>query len=398
MLTMPAPSAIEVRDIAATVDPVLRNHRITLGYHRLAMALASQLGAGGTGNWCAFAVWASRQAGRTIRAEDLRRKLEAVLHVSPDILSALTEAVAAARLVGSPRTVGDVVNELRQLLDIDAITQRSADAVARGNKLVFEEVGLAVATFLDAHSATSHAAPRLADPLLTDMTVSAAAGDAPPAGAWYLAGALGRYDQRATEQDARARAELLLLGNVEIGYHEQMRVQSEIRAAVDAAIPDANVIRDQLVAYLFPTSTAMLGARRLFWSVMGRPAPLDKALDALVEAIRQPLRATITAHLMSLELPDGITLRLGADLVGTFPTALQHLQHPDLRALLSRIDLTPDSLAQTGVLDWAELSHRVHFIVDMFRVHQERATLLTSPYSPQQTEMILAGRMPTGPF
>ncbi len=396
MLTTPAPT--EVREIAATVDPVLRNHRITLGYHRLAVALASQLGAGGTGNWCAFAVWASRQAGRTIRAEDLRRKLEAVLHVSPEILSALTRVVAAARLGGSPRTVGEVVNELRRLLDIDAVTQRSANAVARGNKLVFEEVGLAVATFLEARSTTSHAAPIVADALVTDTAISAAAGDAPPAGARYLASALRRYDQRATEQDARTRAELLLLGNVEIGYHEQIRVQSEIRAAVDAAIPDANVIRDQLVAYLFPTSNALLGARRMFWSVMGRPAPLDSALDALVEAIRKPLRATITAHLMSLELPDGVTLRLGADLVGTFPTTLQHLQHPNLRALLTRVDLTPDSLAQTGVLDWAELSHRVHYIVDMFRVHQERVTLLTSPYSPAQTEMILAGRTPTGPF
>ena len=398
MPSPPAPSVTEVHDIAATVDPILRNHRITVGYHRLAVALASQLGAGGAGNWCAFAVWASRQAGRTIRAEDLRRKLEAVLHVSPEILSALTRVVAAARLVGSPRTVGDVVNELRRLLDIDAVTQRSADAVARGNKLVFEEVGLAVANFLDAHSATSRGAPLYAAAQLADTPVSAVAGDAPPAGARYLANALRRYDQRAAARDARARAELLLLGNVEIGYHEQIRVQSEIRAAVDSAIPDASVIRDQLVVYLFPASNALLGARRMFWWVVGRPAPLDGALDALVEAIRKPLRATITAHLMSLELPDGITLRLGADLVGTFPTTLQHLQHPDLRALLSRIDLTPDSLAKTGVLDWAELSHRVHYIVDMFRVHQERATLLTSPYSPAQIEMILAGRMPTGPL
>ena len=39
---------------------------------------------GGPANWCTFATWASKQAGQTIRKEDLRRAFERVFTESPD--------------------------------------------------------------------------------------------------------------------------------------------------------------------------------------------------------------------------------------------------------------------------------------------------------------------------
>ena len=63
-------------------DPVIRNLRITQAYHELSAATAARVGPVAT--WCTYATWASKQAGRTIRKEDLRSGLEAALRSSPD--------------------------------------------------------------------------------------------------------------------------------------------------------------------------------------------------------------------------------------------------------------------------------------------------------------------------
>ena len=65
----PCPPATEVERIAALPDPVLRNLQITQCYHELAACLPGRTGPGA--NWCTFATWASKQAGQTIRKEDL---------------------------------------------------------------------------------------------------------------------------------------------------------------------------------------------------------------------------------------------------------------------------------------------------------------------------------------
>jgi len=61
----------DVDRIAAVADPVIRNLRITQAYHELSAAMAARLGP--LANWCTYATWASKQAGRTIRKEDLGR-------------------------------------------------------------------------------------------------------------------------------------------------------------------------------------------------------------------------------------------------------------------------------------------------------------------------------------
>jgi hypothetical protein len=64
----PAPTVQDVQRIAAIANPVLRNLEITHCYARLAASFAAH---GDGANWCTYATWASRQAGRTIRGEDL---------------------------------------------------------------------------------------------------------------------------------------------------------------------------------------------------------------------------------------------------------------------------------------------------------------------------------------
>jgi hypothetical protein len=69
----PYPGPMEVKAIAAIEDAVMRNLRITECYAQLSAAMRAQVGE--DANWCAFATWASRQAGCTIRGEDLGDRL-----------------------------------------------------------------------------------------------------------------------------------------------------------------------------------------------------------------------------------------------------------------------------------------------------------------------------------
>src|SRR6185503_12150204 len=55
-------------------DPIVRNLRITQAYAEMSTALANRAAPGA--NWCTFATWASKQAGQTIRVEDLARSVE----------------------------------------------------------------------------------------------------------------------------------------------------------------------------------------------------------------------------------------------------------------------------------------------------------------------------------
>ena len=58
------------RIAAMDKQPVLRNLLITQCYHDLSMELARVLGAGNA-NWCTFATWASKTAGRFIRNDEV---------------------------------------------------------------------------------------------------------------------------------------------------------------------------------------------------------------------------------------------------------------------------------------------------------------------------------------
>ncbi|MGH7854596.1 MAG: hypothetical protein ACREP3_14215, partial [Candidatus Binatia bacterium] len=63
------PSRLEVdRIIALDTQPALRNVHITQCYHDLSQSIALVIGAANA-NWCTFASWASKTAGRFVRGE-----------------------------------------------------------------------------------------------------------------------------------------------------------------------------------------------------------------------------------------------------------------------------------------------------------------------------------------
>lgn len=383
---MPAPAVSEVDAIANRRDAVIRNLQITQCYHELSAALATRLGL--QANWCTFATWASKQAGQSIRQEDLARTLDRLLNASPATTAAQQVMISVQRL-GTPRpsheSVWDVLNPV-------AAIDRTSAAVARGNQKVFAEIGREFARFgaeclSDADFNADH---------LAQFVAGLRPGE-PPDGQRYLQQAFSRYYAALFEADAKARLEFLLLANLEIGWHEQTRLQPEIAAAMEAAIVEPKDFTRRLLKALFPYRGWLVRFRLWLTRLLTGPTPLDRAVEALLREARRVVRRFITEHLMSLDLA-GTYLKLGDDLTAEFPPDLMMIANPDLRALLQRIDPTPDSVRDSGAIDWAELADRLHFITDLFRCYAASSALFNPPFTPQQVIALKAGQRPAGPL
>lgn len=383
------PTVTDVDHIAALGDPVIRNLQITQCYHELSAVMAERTGPGA--NWCTFATWASKQAGQTIRKEDLERMLESALHTAPATDQAVARVAVSAQHLGAKRGADEIRQSAWDILNPSAAIGRASQAVARGNQKVFEEIGREFARFF---SARLHATPFESD-AITQFCDELRPGE-PPDGQRFLRQAFMHYYQSFFADDARERAELVLLANLEIGFHEQTRLQPEIAEALDAAFADPRQFARRLIKAIFPYRGWLARVRLFLLRLLGGPTPFDAAVDALLATARRQLHLIITEHMMTLGLPHGVRLRLGDDLRAEFPSTLKRIENPDLHALLARIDPTPDSTLDSGAVDWADLRERLHFIADLFRCYHESRDLHEPPFTPDQVAALKAGRRPSG--
>jgi hypothetical protein len=353
--TADLPTPDEVRRIAAVGDPVIRNLQITECYSRLAAAMGAR--GDPCSNWCTFATWASRQAGRTIRGEDLLAELQRELGRDAELLhpvDALWRTLVRRGLFNRQSRFGRLVAELHTPFDAFEL---ASDAVARGNRKVFAEIGLEFARFLndcDADAATDSAE-------LAAFLDGLRPGD-PPDGQRYLRQAFTRYQQQRHEADAGVRAQLVVLANLEIGLHEQTRLQPEIGAALDAA--------------------ATTEERRLLGAVVQR-------------RLTRISRVVITRSFMVLTLP-GAVLALGRNLDAPFPEALRTPTNAELEEVLARFEPAAGALDDCGAEDWAQLTQRMHYIAHLFRAYHEIPALGSAPFTEAQLERIRAGVVPDG--
>lgn len=382
------PSVAETGRIAALPNPVLRNLLITQSYFELSAAIAGRTGS--CANWCSFATWASKQAGQTIRGEDLARALEQVLAGTPGVAEAISDLVKTVRLQNARHSADAIRQLVWEAIDPKAAMTRAGEAVARGNQKVFAEIGHEfarfAAEFLEDESFDAEKIARFCASLRPG---------APPEGQQYLREAFLACYRAFFEPDPKVRAEYLLLANLEIGFHEQTRLQPEIAGALEASVIDPYVFARRLAGILFPYRGWIVF---LVWQLLrlfGQPARLDAAIKRLVGALRSQVRLFLTDHLMMLALPHR-TLRLGEDLSAGFPETLRKLVYPDLKNLLQQVDPTPDSLRSSGAVDWANLPDRMHFIADLFRCYQETPELLGPPFTSEQVVAMKAGYLPEG--
>jgi hypothetical protein len=263
-------------------------------------------------------------------------------------------------------------------------------AVSRGNIKVFTEIGRDLSRFLE----LAEGMEPFDDEAVRRFVESLPPGD-PPDGKGLLRDAVHHLHRAMVDADPASAAQWQLLSNLEIGLHEQTRLQPEISAALDAAVPDGDVLVDALLADLFPFGGLVVRMRRRIRLVIGGPTPLDRAAAALVTDARGRLRRIITDHMMTLELP-GSVLRLGADVPAAFPESAGQIDNPLLIALLGRIDPTPGTAMDSAAVDWADFAERMHFITDLFRAWHEAAELLGPPFAAEQIEAIRQGRVPGG--
>ena len=147
-----------------------------------------------------------------------------------------------------------------------------------------------------------------------------------------------------------------MLANLEIGLHEQTRLDPQIREALDAA--------------LAPTR------KLLAW-------PLQRKLTQLS-------RHVITESLMVLTLP-AVVLSLARNLEVSGEVA-----DPELRELMARYEPVPPAPDDCGAKDWSVLDQRMHYIVHLFRAHHEDGTLASPPFTAAQVERMRAGAVPDG--
>ncbi|MBE2314466.1 hypothetical protein DVA67_000650 [Solirubrobacter sp. CPCC 204708] len=337
--------------IAAIRNPVIRNLEITYAYSLLAAEITARSGAGA--NWCTYATWASRQAGRTIRGEDAMGYIERRLCIGRSLLHPFRSVgrwMLRKGLFDKSSRVGRVMAPLRT--PFDAI-ELASDAVARGNLKVFAEIGYEFARYLQG------------GPFAVDAPL--------------LQVAFACYDEAFATDDVKRRAELMLRANLCIGLHEQTRLQPEIGEALDAPY----VTAEELGRMLCGTT------RRRLAKVVGAVALPAQTLVARFS------REVITHSLMVLSLP-GRILSLGTHLEDAYPDTLHELVDEELIALVNQYEPVPPALDDCGAEDWSSLEQRMHYIVHLFRVFHLRAEMATAPFTDEQVERFLAGVVPDG--
>jgi len=356
-----APSPADVQRIVAIENPVVRNLEITYCYSQLAAACVERNGTGA--NWCTYATWASRQAGRTIRGEDLLERFERRLGQGRRLLhpfATLGRWFLRRGLFQHETPLGRLTSELHTPFDA---FERASDAVARGNLKVFEEIGLQFARYLQGQS---------------------------PEGERLLTQAFTRYERLRRERDPKRRAELALLANLEIGLHEQTRLQPQILEALDAAYATQEDLGRRTLEALFPSATR-------WWAVARGPvaAAIGLWARAIQRASSRLAREAITDSLMVLTLP-GRVLMLGTNLADSYPPELAEPADPELKELLARFEPAPPARDDCGARDWSNLHQRMHYIVHLFRAFHLSEQLSEPPFNADQVASFVRGVIPAG--
>src|SRR5262245_38410527 len=183
---------------------------------------------GDAADWCTFATWGSRQAGHTIRGEDLLDGFDRHLGrhswvMAP--LASLSRVLLRKGLFQPETRLGRIVSQIHTPFDA---FERASARVAEGNLKVFAEIGREFARFM----ATVPIDAREDSPEFLAFAAGLRAGP-PPDGQDLLREAFGYYQHQRFEADQTLRASWILLANLTIGLHEQTRLQPQIAAAVD---------------------------------------------------------------------------------------------------------------------------------------------------------------------
>jgi hypothetical protein len=253
--------------------------------------------------------------------------------------------------------------------------------VSEGNLKVFAELAPLFDAFADRFGQDT----AYDEAALAVFLSGLAPGPVDDGGQELLEQAFTAYYRARHARDPQVRARLVLLGNCQIGLHEQMRLQPQIAAAMNTPVADlvVEVTRDTM--------------RRLLpdWIEDEVDQAFAAPMQRLAEALEPLWRRVVTRHLMELAQPGGRELPLGVDQpLVSLPEALRLIDDPEaLRVLWTTYDVPS---AHTGARDWASLADRMNYIINLFRTRQQDAELFTPPFSRLQLDDLHERRIPAG--
>ncbi|MCW8824221.1 MAG: hypothetical protein OQK63_09030, partial [Ignavibacteriaceae bacterium] len=368
---MSTPTVENVTRIAGINDPVIRNLNITQGYFELSKAMSRYTA--GNPNWCTFAVWASKQAGQTIRKEDFSRTFQNAFHNSPEITFILNTIAQFSEVIKRLPEVKAINDFFLKIINPDDAFEHSAHAVAEGNKIVFSEIGGEFARFLSVFKSEQD----FTEENINQFCAAFKPGD-PPGGQQMLSDAFNSYYQVRLQNDSKSKMELILYADLLIGYHEQTRLQPQIADALNAPLICLDNMRTTILREIIPGFWRRI--RHYIASLLKRKLPLDDAIDKFLELVKHEMREVITEFMMTLYVPVNQILKLGQDLKAGFPEELKTIKNSKFNELLKIIDPTPDNVKESGAEDWGNLSDRIHFIADFFRSYFKHPQLYNSPF------------------
>ena len=381
------PSRLEVdRIIALDAQPALRNLRITQCYCDLSRGFASLIGDANV-NWCTFATWASKTAGRFVRGEVLAIFRDA-LQSDPRLAEKLDRINSVVRFIESSAGL----NQLAIFEVLKAPVLEVSRYITAGNLAVFAELG-PLFSVLSRHFAEngtydSSSLARLLDEL--DLKT----GAPEEGGQSLLRTAVGHFYQAGFTSQSDRKAELVLLANAETGLHEQVRLQPAIAGSLQ--LPSDAALR-ALLDGPFRAAGFESARLRLRERFENSAKPLFADIDRELNRI---WRQCATRIFMTLRLPEG-EIHLGEDLKKSpgrplFPSVLQSVEMNELRDMLATYHADGSTAAESGAVDWADLPERMHFILTLFRARQQDPGLFAQPFSDAQRSAIAAGVMPEG--
>jgi hypothetical protein len=368
-----------VRDVVAIGDPVLRNYWVTQTYADLSMALARVLDPN-TANWCTFAAWASRTVGENLRGEHLPAWLRQRVTGDDGMMGAIDEATVRQHDTPSLSEVDDLAPDHIMDLVRDAFGA-TADNLSEGNTEVFAEIGGAASVFVAAYAADSPLSPAEARAQVLDACAAAPLFD----GVNHLQAGYASWCDAVATDDPRVRSQLILAGSLQLGAHEQNRLQPAVANSMDMGV---NRATGQLAQHLAAAS--------------GWLGPLVRDLERAVEPVGASLARlwddVMTEFVAVADSPDG-PLRLGHDIP---PLPGQPFSPPDLdapwsaelSALLQRFDRSHGDGRGTKARDWVEFDDRMNFILNLFRSRHHHRPMFDPPFPPEVVRQLEAGGLP----
>ena len=230
---------------------------------------------------------------------------------------------------------------------------------------------------------------RRADPVALQRFLDRLEPGEPPEGQRYLRQAFAHYERRRHESDPRVRAQLAVLANLEVGFHEQTRLQPEIREALDAAYATKEDLGRRALEAVFPSAPR-------WWPVVRRPAAAVAGVVAAgtQRASSNLAREVITESFMVMSLPERV-LALGAHLDDAYPDELREPSDAELTELIARFEPVPPDPDDCGARDWSVLEQRMHYIVHLFCAFHLREELSRPPFTPNRWRASAGASCPT---